>query len=214
VAFGRYLKSTGTYNFVAMSTNTPGAANAYPKVGPVVINEIMYNPPVNGDAEYVELRNITGAPVSLQTWDNELSVYVPWRLTDDDGITYDFPLNTTIPAGGYLLVVRSLAAFSASYPGAPGGVQKLEWVNGRLDNAGEKVELSLPGDVNPSTGNRYYIRVDRVNYSDGSHPVGEDPWPTGPDGGGQSLTRISSSAYGNDVINWKGATPSPGQVNP
>ena len=214
VAFGRYLKSTGTYNFVAMSSNTPGAANAYPKVGPVVINEIMYNPPVNGDAEYVELRNITGVPVSLQTWDNESSVYVAWRLTDDDGITYDFPLNTTIPAGGYLLVVRSLAAFNSSYPGAPAGVQKLEWVNGRLDNAGEKVELSLPGDVNPSTGSRYYIRVDRVNYSDGSHPVGGDPWPTGADGGGQSLTRISSSAYGNDVINWKAATPSPGTANP
>ncbi|UCG59434.1 MAG: lamin tail domain-containing protein, partial [Phycisphaerales bacterium] len=34
VAFGRYEKSTGTYNFVAMSVNTPGSANAYPKVGP------------------------------------------------------------------------------------------------------------------------------------------------------------------------------------
>ncbi|MHC4560855.1 MAG: lamin tail domain-containing protein, partial [Planctomycetota bacterium] len=45
VSFGRYYKSsTSNYNFVPMSENTPGSANAYPKVGPIVINEIMYNP--------------------------------------------------------------------------------------------------------------------------------------------------------------------------
>ena len=37
-----------------MSVPTPGAANAYPRVGPVVINEIMYHPAFNADAEYVE----------------------------------------------------------------------------------------------------------------------------------------------------------------
>jgi len=56
VAFGRYQKSTGAFNFVAMSTNTPREANAYPAVGPVVISEIMYHPPNYSDAEYVELR--------------------------------------------------------------------------------------------------------------------------------------------------------------
>ncbi len=49
VAFGKYQKSTGTYNFVAMNTKTPGgsyegAVNDIPKVGPVVISEIMYDP--------------------------------------------------------------------------------------------------------------------------------------------------------------------------
>ena len=33
VTFGRYRKSTNTYNFVFMSEPTPGAANAYPLVG-------------------------------------------------------------------------------------------------------------------------------------------------------------------------------------
>ena len=41
VAFGRYQKSTDTWNFVPMSSNTPGASyqgapNAYPKVGPLL----------------------------------------------------------------------------------------------------------------------------------------------------------------------------------
>ena len=51
VSFGRYYKaSTNNYNFVAMEESTPGAANSYPKVGPIVISEIMYNPdwPENG----------------------------------------------------------------------------------------------------------------------------------------------------------------------
>jgi hypothetical protein len=34
------------------------------------------------------------------------------------------------------------------------------------------------------------------------------------DGFGYSLSRKVSSAYGNDVANWKAATPSPGLANP
>ena len=51
VSFGRYQKSTGAYNFVPMDHNTPSWENAYPKIGPVVISEIMYHPtdPCAGD---------------------------------------------------------------------------------------------------------------------------------------------------------------------
>jgi hypothetical protein len=75
----------------------------------------------------------------------------------------------------------------------------------------------MPGDVD-EFGTRYYIRIDRLNYSDGSHPEdcpgGVDLWPTEADGGGMSLSRRVSSAYGNDVANWKAAAASPGFVNP
>jgi hypothetical protein len=70
------------------------------------------------------------------------------------------------------------------------------------------VQLSKPGDQ--LEGTRYYIRADRVNYSDGFHPFGDDPWPLGPDGYGQSLTRNVPDNYGNDPENWIGAEPSPG----
>ncbi|MHC4097913.1 MAG: lamin tail domain-containing protein [Planctomycetota bacterium] len=71
VSLGRYYKpSTDNFNFVAMDYNTPDSNNAYPKVGPVVINEIMYNPPTgNQDEEYIELHNITGALVTLYRYD-------------------------------------------------------------------------------------------------------------------------------------------------
>ena len=42
VSFGRYQKSDGTFNFVAMEYTTFDAANTSPpKVGPIVINEII-----------------------------------------------------------------------------------------------------------------------------------------------------------------------------
>jgi hypothetical protein len=75
----------------------------------------------------------------------------------------------------------------------------------------------MPGDTD-GLGWRYYIRIDRVNYSDGSHPEdcpgGLDYWPVEADGGGKSLSRKVSTDYGNDVANWEAATPSPGTANP
>ena len=217
VSFGRYRKSGGTYNFVPLSFRTPGSANAYPLVGPIVINEIMYNPdpPANSsydndDFEYIELHNISDVPVTLY----DAISGEPWKFTD--GIEFSFPTDSpvTVPAGGYLLIVKNPEAFAQRWQTIPAsrlvGIGPYE---GRLDNSGEKVEIGKPGDVD-QFGTRYYIRVDRVNYSDGSHPVGEDLWPSQADGGGKSLTRKVPQEYGNDVVNWKAAEPSPGAANP
>ncbi len=216
VSFGRYLKSTGSYNFVATSEITPGGANAYPKVGPLVINEIMYNPPLSGDSEYIELLNISDLPVVLY----DPVTAEPWRFTDDPdnpGIEFFFPTDSpvTIEAGEHLLLVGDWAAFDAKYS-IPAGVQVFEWSAGKLNNAGEKIQLSMPGDVD-TQGLRHWIRVDRVTYSDGSHPDdtpgAADPWPAEPDGFGYSLSRINPTEYGNDPINWQAAIPSPGREN-
>jgi hypothetical protein len=229
VSFGRYRKSGGTYNFVPLSFRTPGSANAYPMVGPIVINEIMYNPdpPANSsydndDFEYIELHNISDVPVTLY----DAISGEPWKFTD--GIEFSFPTDppVTIQAGGYLLIVKNPEAFRlrVRVEAAPAESLAQRWqaipadkvlgpYEGRLDNSGEKVEISKPGDVD-QFGTRYYIRVDRVNYSDGSHPVGEDLWPSQADGGGKSLTRKVPQEYGNDVVNWKAGEPSPGAANP
>jgi hypothetical protein len=99
----------------------------------------------------------------------------------------------------------------------PPGVEVLGSYDGKLNNGGEKLELSMPGDVD-EFGTRYYIRVDRVNYGDGSHPEdcpgGVDLWPVEADGGGESLNRLLTDRYGNDPNNWDANTPSPGQVAP
>jgi hypothetical protein len=217
VSFGRYFKSsTRNFNFVAMDSNTLGLPNADPKVGPIVINEIMYNPPSgNQDEEYIELYNIMAFPVTLYRVDK----HTPWRFTD--GIDYTFPASSpyvTIPAYGYLLVVKDKADFTARFGSkVPYGVQVIGSYSGRLSNSGEKVDFSMPGDID-EVGRRYYIRIDRVNYSDGSHPEdcpgGVDLWPFMTDGFGFSLSRRDPTDYGNDAANWKAALPSPGEANP
>jgi hypothetical protein len=112
-----------------------------------------------------------------------------------------------------LLVVKNPEAFTWRYPAVP--VEKiLGPYSGKLNNGGERLQLSMPGDVD-EFGTRYYIRVDRVGYSDGFHPEdcpgGVDLWPTEPDGEGKSLTRKTIAGYGNDPDNWQAGTPSPGQ---
>ena len=219
VSFGRYYKSsTDNFNFVSMDSNTPGSVNAYPKVGPIVINEIMYHPdwPAGGSYnndryEYIELHNTSSGPVTLYDQDDG-----SWKFTD--GIDYTFPVSpneVTIPAGGYILVVKDPNAFSWRYPGVSAGIIYGPY-DGWLANGGEKVEISKPGDE--VAGIRYYIRVDRVGYSDGSHPEdcpgGVDLWPTGADGLGKSLSHKVPTDYGNDVANWQAAAPSPGAANP
>jgi hypothetical protein len=215
VSFGRYFKpSTGNFNFVAMDSNTPLLPNDNPKVGPVVINEIMYNRPTgNKNEEYIELHNITGSPFTLYRIDK----LTPWKFTDGIDYTFSDSPPVTIPAYGYLLVAKNLAAFIAKYGSMPPGVQVFEGYNGWLSNSGERLQIGMPGDVD-ALGTRQYIRIDRVTYSDGFHPEdcpgGVDLWPIEADGLGKSLSRKNPNDYGNDVINWEAATPSPGVANP
>jgi hypothetical protein len=159
----------------------------------------------NAYAEYVELKNISGTTISLGNW----------LLTDEDeAIEYYIPAGTSLASGEYLLLVKNEVAFNEEFTPA-GGVTILEWLEGRLNNAGEKIQISKPGTPEPS-GFVPYIRVDRVNYSDGSHGANfheigyNDPWPTAPDGTGQALDRITDGSYGNDVVNWQAASPTPG----
>ncbi|MBN1506534.1 MAG: hypothetical protein JW955_06795, partial [Sedimentisphaerales bacterium] len=81
----------------------------------------------------------------------------------------------------------------------------LAWGFGNLADSTGKLDLSKP------VGTNAWIRVDRVVYSDGSHPREADPWPIQADGQGSSLSRIDAAAYGNDPANWQATTPSPGQ---
>ena len=207
VSFGRYAKSTldGGYNFVAMSYPTPNEANADPKVGPIVITEIHYNPgtrPYDWDKEYIELKNISALPVTLQWYDDVNTVWVPWKFTD--GVQFTFPPATTIGAGKRVLVVENEAALRAAFPTIPAETQVFVWESGSLDNAGEKIELSRPGDQEPGK-DRYYIRMERINYDNAA------PWPAEADGTGKSLTRIADGLYGNDAENWQASDPTPGQ---
>ncbi len=263
VSFGRWVNSQTNVDIVPMAsltfgtsvtrTNDPGltnlfrtglgASNSYPKIGPVVINEIHYHPtnrpgaPLTEDNsldEFVELRNITEQAVPL--FDTNLYSYQgepyadgrtnTWRVRG--GISYNMPLNTTVAASGYLLLVNfdpltnatQLTAFTNKFDirGYPDTVGIVGPYKGKLSNGGATLQLYKPDPPqgpplhDDERGFVPYIHVDLVKYND------KAPWPIstnsiGPDGFGQSLQRIVMSDYGNDPVNWTGANPTPGRAN-
>ena len=232
VSFGRYTTSPLNGNkveFTALAQRTFGAdspptlddfrsgtgrTNSGPLVGPVVISEVHYHPTDllggidNLNEEFIELRNITGSAVPLYD-----TVYPTntWRLRD--AVSFRFPANTSIPANGIIVVVgfnptntALLNAFKTKFSVQAGAVILGPW-DGKLDNSTDSVELvrpDVPQPSGPDAGFVPSILVDKVKYLDVA------PWPTAADGLGQSLTRVTPGNYGNDVVNWAAATPTPG----
>ena len=212
VSFGRYLNSQGAEHFVAQSANSLGSSNALPKVGPVVISEIMYHPPDHGTNdndldEYIELQNITSTNVAFFDLAHPTNT---WRLRE--AVDFDFPTDLMLPPGGRLLLVgfdpatnvAQLAAFRAAY-GLATSVPLLGPWNGKLDNSSDELELKRPD--NPNTNGVPYILVEKVAYRDIA------PWPAPADGLGNSLQRRVVTSYGNDPTNWFAAAPTPGAAN-
>src|SRR6185436_17459692 len=114
VTFGRYVISTGEAQFTAQITPTPGAANAGPRIGPIVINEIHYNPAAP-TLEFVELKNISSNAVPL--FDAAFPTNT-WRV---NGLSFSFPTNRTLAPGAFaLLVLTNVAAFTNFYSVPPG----------------------------------------------------------------------------------------------
>jgi hypothetical protein len=116
----------------------------------IVINEIMYHPPLDMDElQYVELFNRGTTAVDLSHW------------SFAKGINFTFPEKTTLPPGGYLVVCRKLDVFKANY----GNVPALGNFTGRLSHHGEKIELHDAADV----------VVDSLKFSDNKQwPTGPD----------------------------------------
>jgi hypothetical protein len=223
VSFGRFTNSVGEVDTVAMSARTfgvdnpstledfrtgTGAPNAYPLVGPVVINELMYDPSSqdgiadNIQDEYVELLNLSSSAVPL---------YDPAALTNtwaiSGGIAYTFPQNVILPAGGCLLLVNfdpvidqpALAEFLNRYQ-LTNPVSLFGPYSGHLANSGETIALYRPDSPqlppHPDAGYVPYVLVDQISYSAAS------PWPTNASGTGSSLQRLAPASYGNDPANW------------
>lgn len=219
VSFGRHVTSTGREVFVAQGSRTPAQPNAGPRISPVVLNEIHFQPPLAGTNnntldEFLELHNHTSDPVPLF---DPLAPTNAWRL--DGGVEFTFPTNLVLGAGAYLLVVNfdpaydfgPLADFQARYA-VPNATRIVGPYRGNLDNAGERVALcqpdppQAPGTANP--GFVPYVLRDEVRYS----PL--PPWPAGAAGTGRSLQRADPRAFGDDPVNWQVADPTAGRPNP
>ncbi len=218
VTFGRHVTSVGEDHLVAQVSPSLGSANVGPRVGPIVVSEIQFQPVdvfANGafwnnlEDEYLELHNLSSSPVPLFDPDFPTNT---WRLRD--AVDFTFPPGVTIPASGFLLVANvnpndagALAAFRARNGVAP-AVPVFGPFQGALDNAGDSVELVRPDAPVPppsaDAGEVPYVLADKVRYSS------DAPWSAGSGGLGGTLQRILVNGYGNDPGNWVAAGATPG----
>ena len=197
-SFGRYVNSVGDEHFPPQQAATLGTNNLGPLIGPVVISEINYFP--GGSVpEFLELRNIAAAPVSLFDPANPTNT---WQVK---GIAFTFPQGISIPAAGFIVLTAADPATFRVQQSVPTNVQVFQYT-GTLQDDGENLEVLSP--TAPETSGVPYLSVDQVCYS------ATTPWPASAAGTGLSLQRIDSAAYGNDPANWQAALPTPGTSHP
>ena len=131
------------------------------------------NPPLpyaERDEEWIELYNRGSAPVDL----------TGWKL--DGGIGYDFPINTSIPPGGYLVVAKDAVSLATKHP----GIVIVGDFSNRLGNGADLIVLEDPVG-NPG---------DEVIYHDSGH------WHGAADGGGSSLELRDPNADNTNAQSW------------
>ncbi|MBN2475332.1 MAG: lamin tail domain-containing protein [Pirellulales bacterium] len=204
-SFGRWPNgSGGLYPMTAITLDPADGENSGPRVGPVVISEVQYNPgnsPGAADFEFIEIYNSAATAVDLTNW----------RIRK--GVDYDFPAETELAAHGVIVIVPfdltdadKLAAFRTFY-GLDASVPLLGGYSGQLDDGGERVQLQRP-DEPPLGEPDYFPRLleDEVDYDD------EGAWPAEADGTGNSLNRTQTDVWGSDGAGWVPALPTPGTV--
>ena len=114
--------------------------------------------------EFLEFKNIGDVPVTL----------TGSKFTN--GIQFEFPQNTIINPGDFIVIASDTTSFEARY----GLTVDFEYV-GNLDNGGERITLENPaGDT-----------VFTFRYND------KNPWPEEADGAGYSLVSKRRTPIGN-----------------
>lgn len=150
----------------------------------VVINEMMYNPDISALYEFVELYNPADEPQDIS------------HFYFSNGIDYRFPAGTTIPARGFVVLMKD----PGQEIGLPDGIASFGPYDGKLSNGGERLTLK----------NSAGQTVESLNFSD------DPPWSTGADGYGSSLERISPTLPAADYHSWRGSlvfNGTPGRPN-
>ncbi len=140
----------------------------------IVVNEVLYNGVDNTVRdEFIELYNAGTTTVNL----------TGWRLSS--AVDFNFPANTTIAPGGYLLIAEDPATITAKF-----GKTALGPWTGNLSSKGEIIRLRNATDV----------IVSEVDYKAGF------PWPTSSDGDGASMELINPKFDESLGGNWRAAT--------
>jgi hypothetical protein len=142
--------------------------------GNIAISELNYNSDsTRNSSNWIEFHNYGNSPLNISGWH-----FTDSTLFND----YIFPLNTNIPAGGYLVLVEDTALFHTQF-------SQLS-VYGPLgfgfSNSNEVLTLSDNNNL-PVLSMHYYDSI---------------PWPEAPDGYGRTLELINDTLDPNLSSSW------------
>ncbi len=205
-SMGRWPNGEG--RIFPMVINTLGSANSQIRIGDVVITEIMYNAPDPGGGvdpnllEFLEIQNTSNETLDLSTW-------------EVNGIGYEFPAGVMIGPGEVRVLLpfdpatdaAAVTAFNAIYSVdiAADPQTYLGPYPGALSGGGERITVFSIDEPPAGSMVKPLIFEDEADYDDAA------PWPTGADGGGDSLHRLSPSQFGSLAEAWSSTIPSPGE---
>jgi hypothetical protein len=146
-------------------------------LGPIKITEIMYRSSdylgMDGDEfEFVEIKNAGTERLNLS------------RVSFSEGIEYTFREGVLLEGQQFLILAKNREFFQMKY-----GIQPYDQYGGNLDNKGERITLSDPGNQ----------IIFSVNYDN------NEPWPPAADGAGYSLVPVDYNMNPNpdDSGNWR-----------
>lgn len=183
-----------------LATPSPGSADTLQSSPSVYVSEICYHPATG--AEYLELTSLSDSTLHLGAADSALS----WSIS---GISLRFAVGDTLAPHGRMVLVSGEDTTAQGFRAGRGiaaGIPVLTYA-GRLDNAGERLELRQPLFPRTLPGGKLGWSSRTV---DAAAWEAEAPWPTGADGGGTCLERIDPRLPGDALRAWKTSTPTPG----
>ncbi len=178
---GRWPPGAGAFR--ELSAPTPGAANAPTLIREVGLSEILFHPISEDPAdEFVEVHNRGTHSVDL----------TGWRFVD--GIDFEFPVESVLAPGGYLVVARDAARFRASHPALPANAVTGDFQGG-LSGRGEHLALARPV-IYPGRATPAWAVMAEALYAEATD---RSHWA---DGGGSSLELVDPRADPLVPDNW------------
>jgi hypothetical protein len=193
-SFGLHKTSEEKTISFNQTSQTFGAANDVPKVGPLVITDIMYSTDVIMN-EFIVIQNISNTAVSSN------SPFLP----DSNGIrikAIDFKfdyMNPTSFAAGESFILTEIApeTFRTTFKLKP-EVQIFQYTK-VMSNNNELLQIEIPvyrDTLLDGSYDNFFKVMDEVWYFDSS------PWPTEADGLGSYLKRKDYTEYASDPAQW------------
>lgn len=184
VSWGRHTTSTGREQMTLQAQTTLGAANAGPRVGPVVISEIGLRSALGG-SQFFKLTNSSATTITL---------YTPAAWETHGGF-FAFPPGTVLPPSGSV-IVSGIDPHSFCLAGdAPPPLRVFGPFSRPLADAGQELSLWRPVEI--GAGATMAQLADLVDFSvqAGLPDISAIQ--------GASFQRKNLAAYGNDPANWR-----------